>query len=93
MVNMGATHIFDAKIVNDQGKRNGAGAMGPKGRCSFDGAIPKLGKVLGELIVGNATGLFESGHTLSNFHVHPSVSSIFESVQVILGDDFVRKKN
>lgn len=52
------SNALDAKVVDDQQEADGTGVMGPKGRRSGDRAIPKLGQMGGESVIGDAAGLF-----------------------------------
>ena len=45
-------------------------------------------KVLGKLLIGNVLGLFESIHSLPDFHVDPSIICC-KCLELILLDDFV----
>jgi hypothetical protein len=68
-------HILDTKVVNYQGESDRTGVVGSQGGGSRDGTVSILGKVKGELVVGNTAGLFEAWHPLSDLHVDPAVIS------------------
>ena len=91
MVSILATGELDAEAVDHQGELDGSGAVGPEGRCERNGGVSILGKMLGETVVCDASGLLESGDALANLHVHPTIG-VGEVPKIVLEDDFVGKK-
>lgn len=62
--------------------------MLPEGGSASNRGVAKLGKVFCKAFVGNAAGLFEARHSLSDLKVDIAIGS--DGVEVVLGDDFVR---
>ena len=58
--------IFDAKFVNDKGKKDGIGVVLPHCRGSGHRGKTELGEVRFESVVGDAAGLLEAGHAFSD---------------------------
>ena len=46
------TNIFDAEVINDECKANGAGDMLPQAWCVIDFVVAMFGKALFEEFVG-----------------------------------------
>ena len=82
-------NVLNAKIIDDKGKIDGASVVGPQGRSDGDGAIAVLGKVGGELIIGDTTGLFQPRHAFSDLHVNPAIGG-GKRAQGVFVEDFVR---
>jgi hypothetical protein len=91
MVSMLAAGELDAKVMHDQGKLDGSGAVGPEGGCARNGGISVLGKMLGETVVGDATSLFEAWDALTDLHVYPSIG-VDKVAKIVLEDDLVREE-
>ena len=62
--------------------------MLPERRRSGNRGESKMGKARFELVVGDAAGLFEAGHTFSDLEVNPSVR--IECARVVLVNYFIR---
>jgi hypothetical protein len=91
VVSMLSTGELDAEVVDNQGELDGSGAVGPEGRCARNEGVSILGKMLGETVVCDASGLLESGDALANLHVHPTIG-VSEVPKVVQEDDFVGKE-
>ena len=58
--------VLDAKVVNDEGEKDGLGFVLPQRRGSGYRDETKLGEVSVESVVGNAASLIEAGHAFSD---------------------------
>ena len=84
-------NIFDAEVVNDEGRGDVMRHMIPEGMGAGDRRISKLGKVDFQPALGNVAGLFETRHAFSDIHVDTAIGSD-EAAQVVLLDDIVREE-
>ncbi len=69
MVSVVAFCVANSEVVDNETENNIAGVMFPQPRCEGAGCVPVWFHKCNELIVGNATGLWESVHAESNFNV------------------------
>ena len=65
--------IFDAKIVEDKQKSDIFGSVFPKRGRTSDRGVSKLRKVELEAVAGNASGLLQTQHSLTDLHVDPPI--------------------
>ena len=87
MLGIGLVDIFDTEIINHEGERKGAGGMGPQARRDGYRGIAVRREELDETIIGEASGLGQAVHALSNFDVDMTV--VNELGEVILEHDGV----
>ena len=80
--------VLDPKVVDDEGENDGLCGVFPERRSSGNRGESKMGKVKFEPVVGDASGLLESGHAFSDLEVNPAVRT--ERAEVVLVDYFVR---
>ena len=80
-------NIFDAKVVNHECKTDVQCRVLPKGSSARDRSITKFFEMRSEAFIGNAAGMFETGHDLSDFKVDPT-GRASKSIKVVLVDDF-----
>ena len=73
VVGMLAADVFDAKIVNDQDKLDGAPYMSPEARCGSRFVVPRHSELLAEEVVGEPSGLGQSICASDDGEVHPAV--------------------
>ena len=88
MVGIFFADIFDAKIIHHKGKRDGFGGMLLKGGGARNRFKAELRKVRFEAIIVDAPDLFQSKHTLADFHAYPSVGA--ERLEAVLVNNFGR---
>ena len=69
MVDVGTIDIFDAEIVDAQGKDNWAGSVSPKAGKFAVGIVSVGGKEVDEIIEGKAGSLFKAIHSFANLAV------------------------
>ena len=50
--------IFDAEIIDDESKRDGASVMEPEGRGSGSWSVAILGEMNGKSVIRDTAGLF-----------------------------------
>jgi hypothetical protein len=80
--------VFYAEVVDDEGERNGARVVAPQGEGPRDGAISERSEMLGQAVIRDASGLFQTGHSLPYLHVDPAFG-VCKGAKVIFVDDFV----
>ena len=64
---------LDPKVVDDKGENDGLGGVLPERKSSGNRGESKMGKVSFEPVVGDAAGLFETGHAFLDLEVNPAV--------------------
>ena len=62
MVGVIFSNVLDAKLVNDEGEKDGLDVVLPQRRGFGHRGEAKLGEVSFESVVGDAAGLLEAGH-------------------------------
>ena len=82
------SNVFNAEVIDHKGEVDRASFVGPQRRCQLLRMIPKFGKVLGESVVGNPSGLFEAGHAFSYLHIYPAIGC-GDGMEFVLVDDLV----
>ena len=80
-------NIFYAKFVDQKRKTDIQCRVLPKGRSARDRSIIKICDICSEVVIGNAVGLFETGHALSDIEVYPTFRASKAS-KVVLVNDF-----
>ena len=80
-------HIIDTEVINNERKNDVFGGVFPKRGDARDGGISKLGEMQMELVILNATGLFQAWYSFADFHVNPDVGG--QGGKTILADDFI----
>jgi hypothetical protein len=88
MVRMLGAGVLYAKVVDDQSKGNWPCGACLESRCAPGQGIYVGGQVFAEALICDEPGLLEAGHTLSNLHVNPTVTS--KVAKGILQENFVR---
>ena len=73
VVGMFAADVFDAKIVDDQYKLDGAPYVSPKARCGSSLVVPRRSESLAEEVVSEPSGLGKSIDAADDGEVHPAV--------------------
>ena len=58
--------VLDAKVINDEGEKDGLGVVLPQRRSSGHRGEAELGEVRFESVVGDAAGLLEVRHVFSD---------------------------
>ena len=66
--------VLDPKVIVDEGEDDVACGVAPQAGSVFHGYVALFGEMLGEALVGDDAGLFESVHALADFDVDPSVA-------------------
>ena len=67
------TDLFDAKVIDNEGKGDGSGFVAPEPRGEVGWLVAVLGQVLFETLIGDDASLGQTIHDFSNFDVDPSV--------------------
>ena len=62
MISIFFSDVFDAKVVNDKGEKDGLGVVLLHRWVSWHRGEAELGEVSFESVVGDAAGLLEAGH-------------------------------
>ena len=82
-----ATRVLYTEIINNEDKHDWAPFVSPESWCCVTLVVPMTKQTLGEEIVGELAGLFESVHAHAEFEVDPAV--VFVLHEVVLVDDFL----
>ena len=80
-------NIFDAKVVNHERKTDVQCRVIPKGRSVRYWSINRICEMCSEVVIGNAAGMFDTRHALSDLKVYPTVRASKAS-KVVLVNDF-----
>ena len=78
-------NIFDAKVINHECKTDVQCRVLTKGRSARDRIITKICEMRSEAVIGNADGLFETRHYLSDLDVDPT-GRASKAIKVVLVD-------
>ena len=68
-----ASDVFNAKIIDDQDKLDGAPYVSPEARCGSRFVVPRHSESLVEEVVGKPSGLGKSIGASDDGEVHPAV--------------------
>ena len=80
-------NIFDAKVVDHKHKTDIQCRVLPKGRITRYRRMTELYNIRSETVIGNAAGLFETRHALSDPKVYPTVRAS-KAYKVVLVENF-----
>jgi hypothetical protein len=86
VLSMVLANILHAKIIHNKGERDWTGDMLPKGSSAGDGCIVKLDEMGLQMVVDDASGLFEARHAFPNFQV--GIAIMHERCGVVMIDNF-----
>ena len=80
--------VFDTEVVYHKSEGYGSGFMGEKAGSVGGGEVSGFGKYLFEFFVGKHSGLFQTVHDSSDFHVDVAVGG-YQVIEIVLVNDLL----